>query len=337
MPAIWSSSERPISVRTVWVDGIRHAILTPDDPLLDLKTRRRPQTTPTKPKNFSAKHVCRESLHRPTESLDSCLVKFHVLSDRRDPDSLSDTKITRRQSAPISRTLDAPKNLLDLPLNGLLNVPRNSCDSLINDEKNKLRCSSFQELPSTLRKNSSIKSNDSEDNEIRGNIIKSVVTFSEDCVDNKTRELNNNPLSERVLQWMDMSGRVKDYRNNTEEQRRNINYKSNTPIPRECTLRRRNSASVSQELVQYKLSSNHHSECELIDEKIESKYYSETPRNIITAIQEDIIEPEVIVASDKSVWSPFGRPQLHIFMPDLSSSEEDTSSQDSLTVNDSLE
>ncbi|XP_049948218.1 basic proline-rich protein-like [Schistocerca serialis cubense] len=32
MPARWASSQRPLLVRTVWVDGARHAILSADDP-----------------------------------------------------------------------------------------------------------------------------------------------------------------------------------------------------------------------------------------------------------------------------------------------------------------
>lgn len=40
MPAIWSSSERPTFVPTVIIDGIRHAILSPDDPFLNLQKLR---------------------------------------------------------------------------------------------------------------------------------------------------------------------------------------------------------------------------------------------------------------------------------------------------------
>lgn len=43
MPARWQSSERPLFVRTVWVDGAHHAILSPDDPAL----RCRPGSCPT--------------------------------------------------------------------------------------------------------------------------------------------------------------------------------------------------------------------------------------------------------------------------------------------------
>ncbi|KOB75075.1 Uncharacterized protein OBRU01_08134 [Operophtera brumata] len=46
MPALWQSSQRPMYIRTVWVDGFRHAILTQDDPyLLKLAKRRRPNSS----------------------------------------------------------------------------------------------------------------------------------------------------------------------------------------------------------------------------------------------------------------------------------------------------
>lgn len=61
MPALWQSSQRPMYVRTVWVDGFRHAILTQDDPyLLKLAKRRRPNssasTTSTKKTNSRLSH-----------------------------------------------------------------------------------------------------------------------------------------------------------------------------------------------------------------------------------------------------------------------------------------
>ncbi|XP_063624338.1 uncharacterized protein LOC134796225 [Cydia splendana] len=40
----WQSSQRPMYVRTVWVDGFRHAILTPDDPYYT-KVKRRPHSS----------------------------------------------------------------------------------------------------------------------------------------------------------------------------------------------------------------------------------------------------------------------------------------------------
>ncbi|CAH2048799.1 unnamed protein product, partial [Iphiclides podalirius] len=42
MPALWQSSQRPMYIRTVWVDGFRHAILTQDDPhYIELYAKRR--------------------------------------------------------------------------------------------------------------------------------------------------------------------------------------------------------------------------------------------------------------------------------------------------------
>lgn len=47
MPSRWAASERPLFVRTVWVSGARHAILSPDDPAKDqYRPRRKPRTAP---------------------------------------------------------------------------------------------------------------------------------------------------------------------------------------------------------------------------------------------------------------------------------------------------
>lgn len=47
MTALWQSSQRPMYIRTVWIDGFRHAILTHDDPyfLKLCARRRRPHTS----------------------------------------------------------------------------------------------------------------------------------------------------------------------------------------------------------------------------------------------------------------------------------------------------
>jgi hypothetical protein len=38
MPARWQSSQKPLFVRTVWVNGLRHAILSADDPLFQCRS-----------------------------------------------------------------------------------------------------------------------------------------------------------------------------------------------------------------------------------------------------------------------------------------------------------
>ncbi|XP_053609609.1 uncharacterized protein LOC128674761 [Plodia interpunctella] len=45
MPALWQSSQRPMYVRTVWVDGFRHAILSHDDPYVLKAKKRRPHSS----------------------------------------------------------------------------------------------------------------------------------------------------------------------------------------------------------------------------------------------------------------------------------------------------
>lgn len=347
MPAIWSSSESPISVREVWVDGIRHAILSPDDPFHDIKNRQRPQTFLSKSKNYSAKYSCRdESFNRPTESLDSCLVKFHVLANRKNAESLAGTKITRRQSAPpISQPLNRSQDQLDfLPSNGLSKVSRNKYDSLDEEKSQSIQSAVYNESPLLSRENSIIKSDATKHYQVTNNIIKTVVQFSDNHDEiNTLHEINKNPLSERVLYWMDMSGRVKDYKSKEENAKIISDRRLNIENSRECNFHRRNSAIPSRDLTSifhYKLCSNQMKHefisHEVQEEKKEDECIAEKRVRIISEIQpESTVKSEIILERNKSSWSPYGRPQLHIFMPELNSSEEeDTFSQNSSAIED---
>ncbi|XP_060803248.1 uncharacterized protein LOC132902387 [Amyelois transitella] len=45
MPALWQSSQRPMYVKTVWIDGFRHAVLSQDDPYMLKAKKRRPHSS----------------------------------------------------------------------------------------------------------------------------------------------------------------------------------------------------------------------------------------------------------------------------------------------------
>uniref|UniRef100_A0A6V7KYJ8 Uncharacterized protein n=1 Tax=Bracon brevicornis TaxID=1563983 RepID=A0A6V7KYJ8_9HYME len=313
MPPIWSSSERPISVRTVWVDGIRHAILTHDDPLINIKNRTRPQTSipPTKPKIFPPNYVCREALRTP-DSLDNCFVNHHVVVNKKDRE-IDKKHVIRRQSAPINR-ITSP---LNLDLNGILKV---TCDSGDSSKINSGR--SCDHIVEEITEQSCEE--DFNDNN------KNCVTYHED--DNSENN-DINPLSERVLQWMDMSGRVKSYSERDEFLKNTLANRKALVRAKVSSFRRQNSG-ICRDIVtahNYKLIPTKKSEDSEDEPKVELK--KDSPR-IDSKTESKSIVP---LHNNKSIWSPLGRPQLHIFMPDLNSSGEDTSSQDSLTIEEQVE
>lgn len=75
-PVRWSSSERPLSVRTVWVGSVRHAILSTDDPLSQYRGQpgfQRPESSYTSSGSDTSSVSSNE--------LEECLVKLRVALD----------------------------------------------------------------------------------------------------------------------------------------------------------------------------------------------------------------------------------------------------------------
>ncbi|XP_075230951.1 uncharacterized protein LOC142329905 [Lycorma delicatula] len=116
-PVRWSSSERPLSVRTVWVGSVRHAILSLDDPLVQY------QGTP-----YIARSGSLASLESETSStsysitdceLEECLVKLRVALDSVEKANLppienSSTNSSRRDPSPC--TSPSPSGFQQNPL-----------------------------------------------------------------------------------------------------------------------------------------------------------------------------------------------------------------------------
>lgn len=88
MPALWQSSQRPMYIRTVWVDGFRHAILTHDDPCYHrLSAKRRPYSSASTQKQTSKTRNSR--LSQAKDDLEDCLRKLQlvVANDRKVEES----------------------------------------------------------------------------------------------------------------------------------------------------------------------------------------------------------------------------------------------------------
>lgn len=157
MPVLWQASQRPMYVRTVWVDGFRHAILTNDDPyLLKLQTKRR----------------------RPHSSA-SCVAKPKAnsrLSCRSDLDCMRDFNLIVTNSRGHIETPDSELEKLDL---------------------------------------SDIEQESVSDSETKDKDLEKEETFvnnfdMRNIRINKTgrNEKENTELSDRVLQWLDLAGKV---------------------------------------------------------------------------------------------------------------------------------
>lgn len=170
MPALWQSSQRPMYVRTVWVDGFRHAVLTRDDPYyLKLHAKRkRPLssacTNPTPKRN--------SRLSDRTEELEGCLRKLNLV--------IRTDKFVTKHRPKISRDIEIEK--LDLT-------------DFDNESDNGLL---IKATPQQLNEYESTRSN------INSFNMRSLRV-------NRTSRLEvkeNHELSERVLQWLDLAGKV---------------------------------------------------------------------------------------------------------------------------------
>ncbi|XP_046735865.1 uncharacterized protein LOC124405209 [Diprion similis] len=303
MPAIWSSSERPISVRTVWVDGVRHAILSPDDPLVQSHASLRPRQR-SRPTTSSSVNYRDEDYFPEVNDLRECLVKLRVVVNRND----------------VPSTPCSEPNLL---------LPKDEEQSATSD---------FQDPKS---------SRVSRGTENRKKRIDSACTVLGDPESGlRLPEIQDNSLSERVLQWLDLSGRGGDYR-------RNETRKSS---PEVAARRRGSSAVIPKEriLVQnYTLRTN----AEEAGDRIKIGAANPVPRDncrreicpppgpevpvvrsyfvdrLTTAARKNIEESMPVegeAQNKQSLWSPPKKPQLHIFMPTLSPSEKILSSIESL-------
>lgn len=332
MPPIWSSSERPISVRTVWVDGIRHAILSHDDPFLNIKSRRRSQTSVTKEKIYPVKY---EPYKSNLEGLDKCFLKLRVVVEKSQSEKIFQENLIRTQSAPCSQTsnnnfhlskTDERKNSNfsyedNFQSDTILNL-RKTIDSVFENDKNSLR-------KSQLKIFNCDDSLNEEEND-----------FTEGKTDRRLEE-NLNPLSEKVLRWLDFSGKVQDYVNEEKEESNEDESEVNF-IRKKISRRRENLVSIP--IQSYKLEEEEEEREEESLKKIMKKRLfriKDTSQDSIFSNEYETqfgdiyrevkhseeMEPPANVEK-KIIWCPPGKIQLHIFLPSLKA--EIYSSQESL-------
>lgn len=164
---LWQSSQRPMYVRTVWVGGFRHAILTHDDPyLLKLHSkRRRPNSSATCSNNNKSSRLsqCSDDLQDWVRKLNQVLT-----SDK-------------------SRINQRPATSGGIEHLNLRDVDRDFDDELF-----------VKATPQPL-------------NETSRSNYNSLTISMRNLRANKTSRADakeNTELSERVLQWLDLAGKI---------------------------------------------------------------------------------------------------------------------------------
>ncbi|KAL7299143.1 hypothetical protein TKK_0007743 [Trichogramma kaykai] len=324
MSSVWSSSEGPIFVKTVWVDGVRHAILSVDDPYLrSANMCQRPHSSSMiKEKSHVFKYSSYKSLVPETNcELNACIVKLNPASDNAKL-SACDRGIVRHRSAPVIRC--------DLDTNYHSKSEHFFRDDLLRVEKLKER------FP--FANDSSVNNED----EILDDNCKKINDSSADHLKS---------LSDQVLHWLDHSGMV-------------IKLKLDQSDMELSFIQ--NGKSVSSKgivsgnnLNQKILSSCNPVQDSMVQETCNTCYSNKLPCHKSTIIHDQISEQEKVetsfepatiatvrnrqpetreyysedIESSNTYWLPLKKKQLHIFMPNLISSEKTKfNSRESLVI-----
>ncbi|XP_038220727.1 uncharacterized protein LOC119838715 [Zerene cesonia] len=163
MPALWQSSQRPMYIRTVWVDGFRHPILHYDDPCyIKLSAKRRPYSSASTHKATTKIQSGRLS-HRH-EDLEDCLRKLRLV--------ITNEKSFKGDQEPRVEKL----NLSD-----------------VDDSDDELR---IKASPQHL--------NDFDTSRFDNVTMKAIKSNRT----SRTDSMENTELSDRVLQWLDLAGKI---------------------------------------------------------------------------------------------------------------------------------
>lgn len=338
MPAIWSSSERPISVRTIWVDGIRHAILSPDDPLIHSESRRRSRIS--RNKTYSTEY---QQLESRLDRLNSCFTNLQMVVKK----NLSETKTT---SSPMYRKLSAP------PCSRIsTSISDNSIiESLLNDNKKikkKYGCyKAIKENSNFIIDNHLFKNNiDREKTSESEPNFKLNITECRNI--EETSDVFWNPLFERVLQWLDFSGRTQNFMNDFEDhptekiideekqkwsltKRRMPHLKYDYFEEKERITMRNYKLRKESNLENFKREENKITQSQFLkikNTKEEIQEVNETLNSGETFIKsnEEELENRMKEKVSSTIMSSPGRLKLHIVIPNLAY-KENMSSQESL-------
>jgi hypothetical protein len=185
MPARWQSSQRPLFVRTVWMNGLRHAILSADDPLFRCRSPA-VSNSASRPGSCSSVGTFMTSSSGSSQScdLEPCLIKLQlVLASNKSPASSS-----HRSSSCRSRHDNKPVCVQSQDSEGGA--------SMVREYQSYVFPSSSDEEPE------------------QESVDDDRYLFSD--VEYLLPNLQLNPLSERVLQWLHLVGKTSGIVDGTE-------------------------------------------------------------------------------------------------------------------------
>lgn len=312
---------------------MRHAVLSPDDPLINPRLRRHPRASMEK--SFPAKHQQAETR---LDCLNNCLMNLHVVVEKNFPDSKIPPRIVRRQSAPPCTRMCSEKT------GGLLEIYVNDVDKL---DESRVNYETLENEETTFPASEGFDYN-SAGQSLR--LQRDAFSARAECKQaDRSSDAHWNPLSERVLQWLDLSGRAQDYELESEEDLKVREGRRWSAARRRRHLSQTREGSMFAErervVVQnYKLQKNFKLECETkfarkklsrVKDKLEEdearREESIGSKARATSAEENDLRNENDARDDRSAaWSPSGRLQLHIVMPSFNSVEKRASSLESL-------
>jgi hypothetical protein len=193
MPARWQSSQRPLFVRTVWVNGLRHAILSADDPLYQFRS-----TTGSKsagrPSSCSSVGTSMSSSSGSDHSCDlqSCIINLQlVLTSNKGQTSNASASPSHRSSSCRPHQDDEPRCV----------------ESQDSEENNSVGAASLVRAYRRPQPPCGLPSSSEEERE-QESLEDEPFLFSD--VESLLPNLQPNPLSERVLQWLNLVGKTSD-------------------------------------------------------------------------------------------------------------------------------
>jgi hypothetical protein len=193
MPARWQSSQKPLFVRTVWVNGLRHAVLSADDPLFQCRS-------PTVSKSTGRLGSCSSVATFTSSSsgsdhssdLQPCLVNLQlVLISNKGQTNNAPASPSYRSSSCRPHQDNEPGYV------GSQDSEENNSVGAASVVGEYLRPQPPYAFPSS-----------SEEEREQESLEDDPCLFS--AVESLRPNLQLNPLSERVLQWLNLVGKTSD-------------------------------------------------------------------------------------------------------------------------------
>ena len=337
MPTIWPSSERPISVRTVWVDGIRHAILSPDDPLIHSKSRRR--TRVSRNKGYSTEY---QQLESRLDRLNNCFTNLQMVVSNDLSEARETSQMYRKLSAPSCSRISTSTSDTSV------------LESLLNDNE-KMR-KEYHCHKATKEESDFLAGKEIFKNNVCGRgTSESEPDFKLSITEcRQTEGISDafwNPLFERVLQWLDLSGRTQcskhDFedrlteRPSDEEEPKLSATKGRFPrlkrddfeerermAMRSCKLHKeRNSERLKRE--GSKIMENRLPKIKNTREQFQESSGTLNGAKTFSKSEEES-KTEIKEKASSNIWRPPSRLKLHVVIPSLAYKENRASSQESL-------